>query len=475
MTGAEVLRAFAQLLENVEDIPVDEPIVRRMLRFFEDTKRELQGAPQRLGWSLENDHELASPTRWVTGLSVLALDKINRMLNARINRKVFRHFSVKNDLKVPPLRDLFYPDYGLRADGIRPVEGDFGNREETIALTLEKMRSHVLGIGSAKESSEKPLYSLILHGPAGTGKTTLVEALARSAGVPLIEVTPSDIVAAGADVVERRARAVFRALSLLTGVVILFDEFDPVLKRREADDSGPSTVFTFVTPGMLPKLKRLHETARDRNIAYALITNLIGTLDRAAIRSGRFDCKVGIYPPDPLSRAGRLLDLALARRSYTDDQKRELEARVLDILTRTGGTSIEALAQKGWLGGWPEQSPKNSPQSYLLNGGGTPPAEQEREAFPDDHPGKEKIAQHEWRQWVWLDDWEGFVKDQRTLAAALEPRHGYPTWEGSETRAVAPRRVWSELLSEMPLPIPLYAFLERKDDRLVFYDILRRE
>ena len=50
-----------------------------------------------------------------------------------------------------------------------------------------------------------------------------------------MEVTPSDIIVGGAEAIERRAKTVFEALSLLTRVVILFDEFDPVLWRRKPD------------------------------------------------------------------------------------------------------------------------------------------------------------------------------------------------------------------------------------------------
>ena len=53
-------------------------------------------------------------------------------------------------------------------------------------------------------------WSLILHGPPGTGKTTMVESLALTCNVPLVEVTPSDIVVAGVDKVEHRARSASR-------------------------------------------------------------------------------------------------------------------------------------------------------------------------------------------------------------------------------------------------------------------------
>src|SRR5205823_15132838 len=99
------------------------------------------------------------------------------------------------------------------------------------------MRDHV--VGPKLKEDEDRVYSLVLHGPPGTGKTTIVEALALSCESPLVEITPSDIVVKGQEAVERRARTVFEALSLLTRVVILFDEFDPVLARRDPKGATP--------------------------------------------------------------------------------------------------------------------------------------------------------------------------------------------------------------------------------------------
>ncbi len=417
--GAEVLRAFAQLLENVETVPVEDGLVRSMLLFFEDTRRTFRNLPGSYGWCFEQVQEPALPLRWVTAASVLTLDRLNRMLDARINARVFRHFSVKNgkDLKSPSLRNLFYPDYGLRhPDYVPQVEGSW-TREESVAMTLERMRTHVLGL-SRREKPVPPLFSLILYGPPGTGKTTLVEALAKSSEAPFVEITPSDIVSAGADVVERRARAVFKALSLLTRVVILFDEFDPVLRRRSPGDVEPSTVFSFVTPGMLPKLKTLHTEAKRRSVAYVLITNLIGVLDGAAVRSGRFDRKLGIYPPDPLSREGRLLDEALAfkeRKDWPDD----FEERVRTVVQKTGGAQMEDLAQEGWFRrpADSKSSPlKGSPFDYFGGGSTLAPVERpETEAKVQPPPCREaptesdRAEEREYLQRVWLKDWENRI------------------------------------------------------------------
>lgn len=174
-----------------------------------------------------------------------------------------------------------------------------------------------------------------------------MEALALSAGVPLIEVTPSEIVVRGTDQIEARASAVLRALSFVTEAVIIFDEFDPVLKTREKNE-GPQSIFTFLTASMLPKLKMLYESAKERRVAFALATNDLKNLDSAAIRGGRFDAHIGVYPPDMLSRFGRLLN-EIRLHMKDGNGAKPTAAEFERMVHETAGASMQDVGKPGWF------------------------------------------------------------------------------------------------------------------------------
>lgn len=341
----ETTRCFAQLLQHVE-VPVRPKLVQRMFYLLREHKcsvgKNSQGS--QCGWSYEDPLVPTKPSLWVTALAVLALNRIARMLDHKINAVVFKNFDVKipnKNLTGPGLENLVYPDYGLRL-APETIKSRL-ERKTSVSILLEQMRAHIMRAKLPKHYS-KPPFSTLFYGPPGTGKTTFLEALAFSSNVHLVQVTPGDIVVAGQELVESRARAIFEALSMLNKAVIILDEFEPILFNREKVRGG-TNIFSFVTPAMLPKLKKLHDAAKHQSLAFCLVTNRYEELDKAAIRKGRFDHHVGIYNMDPLSRAGAFLNKIFAEReNLTDAQYRRFE----EVIRLSAVVQVEEFV-KEWL------------------------------------------------------------------------------------------------------------------------------
>jgi SpoVK/Ycf46/Vps4 family AAA+-type ATPase len=70
--------------------------------------------------------------------------------------------------------------------------------QQDITSVLDLLAVYVKYIGNTNEESSLPLpvalpHKILLHGPSGHGKRSLVEVVASHTGLPLVKVTPADV------------------------------------------------------------------------------------------------------------------------------------------------------------------------------------------------------------------------------------------------------------------------------------------
>lgn len=133
--------------------------------------------------------------------------------------------------------------------------------------------------------------SVLLFGPPGTAKTSLVRAVSSRVGWPLIELDPSNFLGQGLENIYQQVEDVFTDLNDVWGAVIFFDEMDALASKRT---DTIDVTRELLTTSMLPKLSRLHG---DRRVLFFMATNHLKNFDTAIKRPGRFDLLICMAPP----------------------------------------------------------------------------------------------------------------------------------------------------------------------------------
>ncbi|VVD94346.1 AAA family ATPase [Pandoraea eparura] len=139
----------------------------------------------------------------------------------------------------------------------------------------------------------EPRNGILLFGEPGNGKTMFAEALAGELGIPLLPVAFGDMASKWINETPERLRGLFRTARRCAPCVLFIDEVDSFLKPR--DGSGMShSMDRDVVNTLLREIVEL----RDARVVLVVATNYIEQLDRAAIRSGRFDVHIEVPAPD---------------------------------------------------------------------------------------------------------------------------------------------------------------------------------
>ena len=134
--------------------------------------------------------------------------------------------------------------------------------------------------------------TIILFGPPGTAKTTIVEILSKKINWPLIEIGVANFLVKGLDQIFSSASEIFRDLLKLQGAVVLLDEVEQIFAERGDDQRDLRQ--QFLTSALLPPLKGIHDQS---DIVLVIATNHIEIFDSAIRRQGRIDLIIPVGPP----------------------------------------------------------------------------------------------------------------------------------------------------------------------------------
>ena len=171
---------------------------------------------------------------------------------------------------------------------------------------------------------------ILLHGPPGTGKTLFAKAAANEASIPVIYASGSEFVELYVGLGAKRIRDMFtqaRAAaknSKQKSAMIFIDEIDAVgYQRKQKGDfmQSASREAEITLNQLLSEMDGFQETDA---IFVVAATNLIGNLDSALLRPGRFDHKIKIELPNLEERQDILkIHLRNKKHSVSEDDIRK--------------------------------------------------------------------------------------------------------------------------------------------------------
>lgn len=155
--------------------------------------------------------------------------------------------------------------------------GEWRSPTETVALQLD----HELGL--------KPPRGILLHGPPGTGKTHLARAIASSTKASVLVINGPELSSAYHGETEAKLRDVFKQAKEQSPCIVVLDEVDALVPRRE--DGAGGEVEKRVVATLLTILDGM-EDENDHNAGRVVVigtTNRPNAIDPALRRPGRFD------------------------------------------------------------------------------------------------------------------------------------------------------------------------------------------
>ncbi len=180
---------------------------------------------------------------------------------------------------------------------------------------------------------------VLLCGPSGTGKTLLVNALAKASGFNCVKIDMSRILGQYVGESEKNFKKCLLGAQSQQPVIVFVDEIDTAFRRGDSGDSG-------VGRNIFSEFLQFTGNTNNRGkVIFIAASNRPDLIDPALKRAGRFDKKIPILLPDGKER-GEIFKLLIKKYGFdTDVEDFTVFAEGTENYT---GAEIETVVRKAY-------------------------------------------------------------------------------------------------------------------------------
>lgn len=224
-------------------------------------------------------------------------------LSSGLSKKSIKDIKLKSEAEDVPVsfefikekkHSVLQKEYGDVLEFIYPEIGfeNIGGMEKAKDYLLKNIVRPIL-----KGDLRRVPMGILLCGPSGTGKTLLVNALAKASGFNCVKIDMSRILGQYVGESEKNFKKCLLGAQSQHPVIVFVDEIDTAFRRGDSGDSGVSrNIFSEF-------LQFTGNTSNRGKVIFIAATNRPDLIDPALKRAGRFDKKIPILLPDGHERA----------------------------------------------------------------------------------------------------------------------------------------------------------------------------
>jgi transitional endoplasmic reticulum ATPase len=229
------------------------------------------------------------------------------------------------------------PEFEEPRDGRAVVNyDDVGGMEDTIQQLREMVELPLRYPELFTRLGVDPPRGVLLHGPPGTGKTRLAQAVANESDAEFFTINGPEIMGSGYGESEKALREVFEQAAKSAPAIIFIDEIDSIAPKR---DRVPGEAEKRLVAQLLTLMDGLEARS---NLVVIAATNRPEAIDEALRRPGRFDREIVIGVPD---QNGRREILAIHTRGMPLGDRVDLK-ELSRVTHGFVGADIAALARE---------------------------------------------------------------------------------------------------------------------------------